>query len=132
MRIMDYNRVVKDLNGLSTMGFLARLTERFVVSICSPRYRPMQRGEFSLYLPGQWYRLTINPHLIPTEDPVARLDVSLLSDNLLGPVLGIKDLRRDKRIDFVAASAAWRNWSGASTAARWRRRSRCTPPTWKT
>lgn len=101
MRIMDYNRVVKDLNGLSTMGFLARLTERFVVSICSPRYRPMQRGEFSLYLPGQWYRLTINPHLIPTDDPVARLDVSLLSDNLLGPVLGIKDLRRDKRIDFV-------------------------------
>ena len=101
MRIMDYNRVVKDLNGLSTMGFLARLTERFVVSICPPRYRPMQRGEFSLYLPGQWYRLTINPHLIPTDDPVARLDVSLLSDNLLGPVLGIKDLRRDKRIDFV-------------------------------
>mgnify|MGYP003536218473 CR=1 FL=1 len=101
MRIMDYNRVVKDLNGLSTMGFLARLTERFVVSICSPRYRPMQRGEFSLYLPGQWYRLTIHPHLIPTDDPVARLDVSLLSESLLGPVLGIKDLRRDKRIDFV-------------------------------
>ena len=101
MRIMDYNRVVKDLNGLSSMGFLARLTERFVVSICSPRYRPMQRGEFSLYLPGQWYRLTIHPHLIPHDDPVARLDVSLLSDNLLGPVLGIKDLRRDKRIDFV-------------------------------
>ncbi|MBI4987507.1 MAG: DUF1015 domain-containing protein [Rhodocyclales bacterium] len=101
MRIMDYNRVVKDLNGLSTMGFLARLTERFVVSICSPRARPAQRGEFSLYLPGQWYRLTINPHLIPTDDPVARLDVSLLSDNLLGPVLGIRDLRRDKRIDFV-------------------------------
>lgn len=101
MRIMDYNRVVKDLNGLSTMGFLARLTERFVVSVCTPRYKPMQRGEFSLYLAGQWYRLTIHPHLIPHEDPVARLDVSLLSDNLLGPVLGIKDLRRDKRIDFV-------------------------------
>jgi uncharacterized protein (DUF1015 family) len=101
MRIMDYNRVVKDLNGLSRDGFLARLTERFVVSMCAPRTKPMQRGEFSLYLPGQWYRLTINPHHIPTEDPVARLDVSLLSDHLLGPVLGIKDLRRDKRIDFV-------------------------------
>jgi uncharacterized protein (DUF1015 family) len=101
MRIMDYNRVVKDLNGLSRDGFLARLTERFVVSMCAPRTRPMQRGEFSLYLPGQWYRLTINPHHIPHDDPVARLDVSLLSDNLLGPVLGIKDLRRDKRIDFV-------------------------------
>ncbi|HMM55590.1 MAG TPA: DUF1015 family protein [Candidatus Desulfobacillus sp.] len=101
MRIFDYNRVVKDLNGLSTMGFLARLTDRFVVSVCAPRYRPMQRGEFSLYLPGQWYRLTIHQHLIPHGDPVGRLDVSLLSDNLLGPVLGIKDLRRDKRIDFV-------------------------------
>ena len=101
MRIMDYNRVVKDLNGLSSMGFLARLTERFVVSICAPRYRPSQRGEFSLYLPGQWYRLTIHPHLIPGDDPVARLDVSLLSEHLLGPVLGIRDLRRDKRIDFV-------------------------------
>lgn len=101
MRIMDYNRVVKDLNGLSRDGFLARLTERFVVSMCAPRTKPSQRGEFSLYLPGQWYRLTINPHHIPTEDPVARLDVSLLSDHLLGPVLGIKDLRRDKRIDFV-------------------------------
>ncbi len=101
MRIMDYNRVVKDLNGLSTMGFLARLTERFVVSVSTPRARPMQRGEFSLYLPGQWYRLTIHPQLIPGDDPVARLDVSLLSENLLGPVLGIKDLRRDKRIDFV-------------------------------
>jgi uncharacterized protein (DUF1015 family) len=101
MRIMDYNRVVKDLNGLSRDGFLARLTERFVVSMCAPRTRPMQRGEFSLYLTGQWYRLTINPHHIPHEDPVARLDVSLLSENLVGPVLGIKDLRRDKRIDFV-------------------------------
>jgi uncharacterized protein (DUF1015 family) len=101
MRIMDYNRVVKDLNGLSRDGFLARLTERFVVSLCAPRTRPSQRGEFCLYLPGQWYRLAIHPHLIPNDDPVARLDVSLLSDNLLGPVLGIRDLRRDKRIDFV-------------------------------
>jgi len=101
MRIMDYNRVVKDLNGLSRDGFLARLTERFVVSMCAPRAKPSQRGEFSLYMPGQWYRLTINPHHIPSEDPVARLDVSLLSEHLLGPVLGIKDLRRDKRIDFV-------------------------------
>ena len=101
MRIMDYNRVVKDLNGLSRDGFLARLTERFVVSMCEPRAQPSQRGEFSLYLPGQWYRLAIHPHNIPIDDPVARLDVSLLSDNLLGPVLGIRDLRRDKRIDFV-------------------------------
>lgn len=101
MRIFDYNRIVKDLHGFTHDGFLARLTDRFVVSMCSPRYRPMQRGEFSLYLPGQWYRLTLNPDRIPTHDPVASLDVSLLSDNLLGPILKIRDLRRDKRIDFV-------------------------------
>ena len=101
MRIMDYNRVVKDLNGLSTMGFLARIAERFSVSVSPPRVRPSKVGEYGLYLPRQWYRLGIRPRLIPVDDPVARLDVSLLSDNLLGPVLGIKDLRRDKRIDFV-------------------------------
>ncbi len=101
MHIFDYNRIVKDLHGFTSDGFLARLTDRFVVSMCTPRYRPMQRGEFSLYLPGQWYRLTLNPDRIPTNDPVASLDVSLLSDNLLGPILKIRDLRRDKRIDFV-------------------------------
>jgi len=101
MRIMDYNRVVKDLNGLGRDAFLARLAERFTVSPCAPRAKPSQRGEFSLYLPGQWYRLVIDPRHIPHQDPVARLDVSVLSDNLLGPLLGIADLRRDKRIDFV-------------------------------
>ena len=101
MRIMDYNRVVKDLNGLSTMGFLARIAERFSVTVSPPRVRPAKVGEYGLYLPRQWYRLGIRQHLIPADDPVGRLDVSLLSDNLLGPVLGIKDLRRDKRIDFV-------------------------------
>lgn len=101
MRIMDYNRVVKDLNGLSTMGFLARIAERFEVGVSPPRVRPAKVGDYGLYLPRQWYRLGIRPHLIPADDPVARLDVSLLSENLLGPVLGIKDLRRDKRIDFV-------------------------------
>ncbi|MBZ0133800.1 MAG: DUF1015 family protein [Rhodocyclaceae bacterium] len=101
MRIMDYNRVVKDLNGLSTMGFLARIAERFSVTVSPPRVRPSKVGDYGLYLPRQWYRLSIRQHLIPRDDPVARLDVSLLSENLLGPVLDIKDLRRDKRIDFV-------------------------------
>ena len=101
MRIFDYNRVVKDLNGLSTMGFLARIAERFSVTVSPPRVRPSKVGEYGLYLPRQWYRLSIRPRLIPLDDPVARLDVSLLSENLLGPVLDIKDLRRDKRIDFV-------------------------------
>ncbi|MDR2239819.1 MAG: DUF1015 family protein [Zoogloeaceae bacterium] len=100
MRIMDYNRVVKDLNGLSREDFLARLSERFGVSRTT-RAKPSRHGEFSLYLPGQWYRLIIHPRHIPSRDPVARLDVSLLSDNLLGPILDIHDLRRDKRIAFV-------------------------------
>ena len=101
MRILDYNRVVKELNGLSTMGFLARISERFTVTVSPPRVRPSKVGDYGLYLPRQWYRLSIRQHLIPRDDPVARLDVSLLSENLLGPVLDIKDLRRDKRIDFV-------------------------------
>ena len=63
--------------------------------------KPSRTGEFGLYLPGQWYRLRIRRERIPRQDPVARLDVSLLADNLIGPVLGISDMRRDKRIDFV-------------------------------
>ncbi|CAB1368076.1 DUF1015 domain-containing protein [Denitratisoma oestradiolicum] len=101
MKIMDYNRVVKDLNGLSETDFLARLTGAFKVEAAPAAVHPAQPGEFGLYLPGRWLRLTIKPELIPATDPVARLDVSLLSDHLLGPVLGIADLRRDKRIDFV-------------------------------
>ncbi|QDX80495.1 hypothetical protein B9N43_04045 [Denitratisoma sp. DHT3] len=104
MKIMDYNRVVKDLNGLSEADFLARLDAAFAVENverAAGPVHPAKPGEFGLYLPGRWLRLTIRPDLIPTADPVARLDVSLLSDHLLGPVLGIADLRRDKRIDFV-------------------------------
>ncbi len=101
MRIMDYNRVVKDLNGLTEAGFIERIGERFAVLPAAAQCRPGKPGEFGLYLPGRWLLLTIQPDLIPRHDPVARLDVSLLSDNLLAPVLGIQDLRRDKRIDFV-------------------------------
>jgi uncharacterized protein (DUF1015 family) len=97
---MDYNRVVKDLNGQDKDVFLARLAPAFRVEAAAGPVKPAQAGQYGLYLPGQWYRLRINPALIP-RDPVRRLDVSLLSDHLLGPVLGIGDLRRDKRIDFV-------------------------------
>jgi uncharacterized protein (DUF1015 family) len=100
MRIMDYNRVVRDLNGLSRDEFLARLEQAFRVEATLGQARPSRAGEFGVYLKGQWLRLQINPALIP-HDPVARLDVSLLSDHLLAPVLGIEDLRRDKRIDFI-------------------------------
>lgn len=100
MRILDYNRVVRDLNGLDPAGFLARITADFRPEPASTQARPTRPGEFGLYLEGRWYRLQVRPELIPA-DPVASLDVSLLQDHLLGPVLGIGDPRRDKRIDFV-------------------------------
>ncbi|MBI5922263.1 MAG: DUF1015 domain-containing protein [Betaproteobacteria bacterium] len=100
-RIMDYNRVVKDLNGMSEDGFLDRLQQSFAVSASPAQVKPSKQGEFGLYLPGRWLRLNINSKLIPVVDPVARLDVSLLTEYLLSPILGIHDLRRDKRIDFV-------------------------------
>ncbi len=100
MRILDYNRVVKDLNGLEKSALLTRLATAFTVDAAAAPVRPARSGEFGMYLAGQWHRLTLKPELIPA-DPVARLDVSLLSDHLLGPILGITDLRRDKRIDFV-------------------------------
>ena len=101
MHIMDYNRVVKDLNGLTEAEFLQRVGESFAVTAAAAQVSPARPGEFGLYLPGRWLRLTIRPELIPAHDPVARLDVSLLTLHLLAPVLGITDLRRDKRIDFV-------------------------------
>ncbi len=101
LQILDYNRVVAGLNGLDTEAFLARVRENFSVEKSSKPVKPVRPAEFGLYLSGQWYRLAIRRELIPANDPVARLDARLLSDHLLGPVLDIKDLRRDKRIDYV-------------------------------
>jgi len=101
MRIFDYNRVIKDLNGLSADAFIAKVRERFEVTPASGEVRPDESTRFGMYLDGRWYQLDIKPALIPAHDPVARLDVSLLQDNLIAPVLGITDPRRDKRIDFV-------------------------------
>ncbi|MDK9726497.1 MAG: DUF1015 family protein [Sterolibacteriaceae bacterium MAG5] len=100
MKILDYNRVVKDLNGLSAEDFLARLEKCFLVSPACGAVKPACPGEIGLYLAGRWYRLNIDPQLF-VKDPVANLDVSLLSTHVLEPILGIADLRRDKRIDFV-------------------------------
>ncbi|MEO6696957.1 MAG: DUF1015 family protein, partial [Gammaproteobacteria bacterium] len=101
MQIMDYNRVVRDLNGLSPEQFLERTGEAFNVDESAHAVKPARAGEFGMYLPGQWYQLRIKPQLIPANDPVAQLDVSLLADHLIAPILGITDARRDKRIDFV-------------------------------
>ena len=100
-RILAYNRVVTELNGMDAAAFLARLRESFSVEGSATPVAPAKRAEFGLYLAGKWYRLALRPDLIPASDPVARLDARLLSDFLLDPILGIKDLRRDKRIDYV-------------------------------
>jgi uncharacterized protein (DUF1015 family) len=100
MQILDYNRVVRDLGGLSTESFLVRVAERFHVKPVAAAVHPQGPGNFGMYLAGQWYRLAIPAEKIPS-DPVGRLDVSLLADQLLAPILGIDDPRRDTRIDFV-------------------------------
>ncbi len=101
MQILDYNRVVRGLNGLSPEAFLDALKPAFTVVPEPQPARPAKPAEFGLYLSGQWYRLALDPALIPTDDPVARLDVSLLTEQVMRPLLGIADQRRDQRIDFV-------------------------------
>lgn len=100
MQILPYHRIVKDLNGLTREKFLDAVRERFVVEVRAVPVQPGRPHEFGLYLAGQWYRLAVRPEAVPT-DPVARLDVSLLADRLLAPILGIADPRRDPRIDFI-------------------------------
>jgi uncharacterized protein (DUF1015 family) len=101
MQILDYNRVVKDLNGRSVEELVAEIAEAFTVEIEPAAVKPARAREFGMYLSGRWHRLHIDAEFVPDDDPVKRLDVSLLQDNLLGPILGIGDPRRDKRIDFV-------------------------------
>lgn len=102
LTILDYNRVVKDLNGLTSNEFLKALEKNFVVEKKSAsEYRPAQLHEFSLYLDGYWYSLKAKPGTYDDNDPIGVLDVSISSKLILDDILGIKDLRRDKRIDFV-------------------------------
>jgi uncharacterized protein (DUF1015 family) len=98
--IMDYNRVVLDLNGLTAEAFLGRVREEFDVAPASDP-RPGRATEFGMYLGGQWHRLAARPGTYDADDPVAGLDVAILQHNLLAPILGIGDPRVDKRIDFV-------------------------------
>lgn len=98
--IMDYNRVVKDLNGLTAAAFLQKVNEKFTVEKINEALAPAQLHQFGMYLKDQWYKLTAKENTF-TSDPIGILDISILSNNLLEPVLGIKDQRTDKRIDFV-------------------------------
>ena len=101
LRIYDYNRVVKDLNGLSESAFMDKVKAVFDVTPSAEQAKPARANEFGMYLGGKWYRLTLRAAPGADLSPVARLDVSLLQDRLLAPVLGIGDPRTDKRIDFV-------------------------------
>lgn len=101
--IMDYNRVVKDLNGHSKESFLNVISDKFAVEKLeqSEPFKPMSRATFGMFLDGAWYKLTAKVGTYDEADPVDRLDVSILQKNLLHPVLGIENPRTDERIDFV-------------------------------
>lgn len=101
LMIMDYNRTVKDLNGLSKEEFFRKVSEHFQVEEREEPVRPEKKGTFGMYLEGQWYCLTAQDSLFAGKDAVGSLDVSVLQDYLLAPVLGIGDPRTDSRIDFV-------------------------------
>jgi len=100
LHIMPYNRTVKDLNGLSESDFIAALSQKFsVVETDSPT--PARKGEICMYLAGQWRKLITDAGSVKLDDPIASLDVSILQERALDAILGIKDVRTDKRIDFV-------------------------------
>jgi uncharacterized protein (DUF1015 family) len=104
MQILPYNRVVKDLGGLSADAFLARLRERFAVS--DGPATPAAKGDMAIYLAGKWYTIALGRSADrPLQnDRISTLDVSLLQQHILDPLLGIKDVRTDKRIDFVGGA----------------------------
>jgi len=102
LTIIDYNRVVKDLHGLSSADFISELSKRFdVVDMGTDIYKPNSLHNFSMYLDGRWYSLTAHAGTYNDNDPIGVLDVTILTNEVLEPLLGIDDLRRSKRIDFV-------------------------------
>ncbi|MCO5232350.1 MAG: DUF1015 family protein [Chitinophagales bacterium] len=101
LQIIDYNRVIKDLNGYSSSEILEKIQENFEIEVKSKLYAPTSLHEFSMYLDGKWYALKAKDHTYDNNDPIKCLDVTVLSQFILDPILGIKDQRTDKRIDFV-------------------------------
>ena len=101
LHIWPYNRYVHDLNGLSRSEFLEKLTAAFDVAPVSERYEPVKKHQAGMYLDGKWYSLTFKKGTFNEENPVDQLDVSILQNNLLGPILNIDDPRTSSRIDFV-------------------------------
>lgn len=101
LEIMDYNRVVKDLNGYSEDEFVGKLSEKFVVTECDGRFKPVKKHTFGMLIKEKWYCIEAKPEIIDESNPVARLDVSILQDNVLAPVLNIINPKTDDRIDFI-------------------------------
>lgn len=103
LHILDYNRVVKDLHGLSQTEFIQKVEENFTIEEISDNkpYKPGAMHNFGMYLDGKWYKLRAKSHSFDANDPVSSLDVSILQNNLLSPILGIGNPRKDSRIDFV-------------------------------
>ena len=101
LEIMDYNRVVKDLNGKTSDEFIGAISKDFEVEKVSSQFKPSEKHTFGMFLCNQWYKLTAKSDIINENDPVERLDVSILQNNLLSPILGIDDPKTDERIDFI-------------------------------
>ena len=101
LEIMDYNRVVRDLNGLSVDKFIESLSDGFVVTKQSGRFKPQKKHTFGMLIKNQWYSLEARDKIINNLDPVKRLDVSILQDNVLAPILNITNPKNDERIDFI-------------------------------
>lgn len=101
LEVLDYNRTVKDLNGLSKEEFLSKVKENFEVIENNEQVKPKEKHTFGMYLENQWYLLKAKKGIFNPDDPVDRLDVSILQNNLLRPILGIDDPRKSKRIKFI-------------------------------
>jgi len=102
LKIIDYNRTVKDLNGHSRDNFISKLGKGFIIEEKGERtYKPKKLHNFSMYLEGKWYSLTAKEGTYDDSDPIGILDVTILTNQILAPVLDIQDLRRSKRIDFI-------------------------------
>jgi uncharacterized protein (DUF1015 family) len=104
MNVMAYNRAVKDLNGNTIAEFITKVGQKFDVTPVSAPVTPAQRHDFGMYLMGKWYALTPKPALVDEDDAVGRLDVSILQNHLLSPILGVRNPRTDQRIHFVGGS----------------------------
>ncbi len=101
LHVMDYNRVVKDLNGLNEEEFLDKVKEKFIVKEATNNYKPNKKGEVGMYLGDKWYMIEFGKEYLENEDVVNSLDISILQNHILDEILGIKNPRTDKRIDFI-------------------------------